>query len=156
MHFLRRISKADDYELKACTIGKYLLEVGTLEWRLLATPPLSMAAAVIWLARLILGNDTWTATLAHYPSYVESPSIPITNPIPNYVPKPIKRPPFKSRHQHRTNTMGPMAMTMPTAPSAPLPPLPPLPILVQPSPEKNVSLSSEDQAATARIWAKNI
>jgi hypothetical protein len=32
MHFLRRISKADDYDVKARTIRKYFLEVGTLEW----------------------------------------------------------------------------------------------------------------------------
>ena len=59
MHFLRRISKADDYDLKSRTMGKYLLEVGTLEWRLLATPPSLVAAAAIWLSRLILGNDKW-------------------------------------------------------------------------------------------------
>lgn len=59
MHFLRRISKADDYDIKSRTMGKYLLEVGTLEWRLLATPPSLVAAAAIWLSRLILGNDTW-------------------------------------------------------------------------------------------------
>jgi hypothetical protein len=59
MHFLRRISKADDYDLKSRTMGKYLLEVGTLEWCLLATPPSLVAAAVIWLSRLILGNDKW-------------------------------------------------------------------------------------------------
>jgi G2/mitotic-specific cyclin 1/2 len=31
MHFLRRITKADDYDLKSRTMGKYLLEVGTLD-----------------------------------------------------------------------------------------------------------------------------
>lgn len=65
MHFLRRISKADDYDVKARTIGKYLLEVGALEWRLLATPPSLMAAASIWLARLILGNYKWVGTCPH-------------------------------------------------------------------------------------------
>jgi len=55
MHFLRRISK--DYDLKSRTMGKYLLEVGTLEWCLLATPPSLVAAAAIRLSRLVLGND---------------------------------------------------------------------------------------------------
>jgi hypothetical protein len=63
MHFLRRISKADDYDLKSRTMGKYLLEVGTLEWRLLATPPSLVAAAAIWLSRLILArNDNLMGT----------------------------------------------------------------------------------------------
>jgi hypothetical protein len=65
IHFLRRISKADDYDVKARTIGKHLLEVGTLEWRLLATPPSLMAVASIWLARLILGNYEWVGTSPH-------------------------------------------------------------------------------------------
>ncbi|KAF9239265.1 cyclin-like protein [Melanogaster broomeanus] len=98
MHFLRRISKADDYELKARTIGKYLLEVGALEWRLLATPPSLMAAAAIWLARLILGNDKWTATLAHYSSYAESSLIPTANLMLNYVLKPIRHESFHRKY----------------------------------------------------------
>jgi hypothetical protein len=56
MHF---VSKVDDYDLKSKTMGKYLLEVGILEWRLLAMPPSLVAAAAIWLSRLILGNDKW-------------------------------------------------------------------------------------------------
>lgn len=71
MHYLRRISKADDYDVKARTIGKYLLEVGALEWRLLATPPSLMAAASIWLARLILGNDKWVSTLSSHATLSE-------------------------------------------------------------------------------------
>ena len=40
-------------------MGKYLPEVGTLEWRLLATPLSLVAASAIWLSHLILGNDKW-------------------------------------------------------------------------------------------------
>ncbi|KIJ14607.1 hypothetical protein PAXINDRAFT_12705 [Paxillus involutus ATCC 200175] len=98
MHFLRRISKADDYELKARTMGKYLLEIGALEWRLLATPPSLMAAAAIWLARLILGNDKWSATLAHYSSYAESSLIPTANLMLNYLLKPIRHESFYRKY----------------------------------------------------------
>jgi G2/mitotic-specific cyclin 1/2 len=59
MHFLRRISKADDYDVKSRTMGKHSPEVGTLEWWLLATPPSLVAAVVTWLGRLILGTDKW-------------------------------------------------------------------------------------------------
>ncbi|KAH7907568.1 cyclin-like protein [Hygrophoropsis aurantiaca] len=98
MHFLRRISKADEYDVKARTIGKYLLEVGTLEWRLLATPPSLVAAASIWLARLILGNDKWTANLAHYSSYAESSLIPTANLMLNYILKPIRHESFYKKY----------------------------------------------------------
>ena len=117
MHFLRRISKADDYDIKSRTMGKYLLEVGTLEWRLLATPPSLVAAAAIWLSRLILGNDKWvrdicllhldrvdntigfqTANLAHYSSYAESSLIPTANLMLNYVLKPIRHESFYKKY----------------------------------------------------------
>jgi len=65
LHFLRRVSKADEYDVKAMTIAKYLLEIGCLEWWLLSAPPSLVAAVAIWLARLILHNETWTPNLAH-------------------------------------------------------------------------------------------
>jgi G2/mitotic-specific cyclin 2 len=64
IHFLRRVSKADEYDVKARTIAKYLLEIGCLEWRLLSVPPSLMAAAAIWLARLILDHETWVSLAA--------------------------------------------------------------------------------------------
>ncbi|EIW77210.1 hypothetical protein CONPUDRAFT_129457 [Coniophora puteana RWD-64-598 SS2] len=98
MHYLRRISKADEYEVKARTIGKYLIEVGALEWRLLATPPSLVAAASMWLARLILGYDKWTPNLAHYSSYAESSLIPTANLMLNYVLKPIRHESFYKKY----------------------------------------------------------
>jgi hypothetical protein len=59
MHFLRRVSKADEYNVQVRTIGKYLMEVSCLEWRLIAAPPSLLAAASIWLARIILGREEW-------------------------------------------------------------------------------------------------
>lgn len=61
VHFLRRVSKADDYNVKVRTLAKYLLEIGVLEWRLIAAPPSLMAAASIWLARLALGMENWVS-----------------------------------------------------------------------------------------------
>jgi hypothetical protein len=59
MHFLRRVSKADKYNVQVRTIGKYLMEVSCLEWRLIAASPSLLAAASIWLARIILGREHW-------------------------------------------------------------------------------------------------
>ena len=63
IHFLRRISKADNYNIQVRTVAKYLLEIQCLEWRLIAAPPSLMAAASIWLARLILGYTDWVRCL---------------------------------------------------------------------------------------------
>lgn len=59
IHFLRRISKADQYNVQTRTIAKYLMEIQCLEWRLISAPPSVLAAASVWLARLILGREDW-------------------------------------------------------------------------------------------------
>ena len=59
IHFLRRISKADQYNVQTRTIAKYLMEIQCLEWRLISAPPSVLAAASVLLARLILGREDW-------------------------------------------------------------------------------------------------
>lgn len=59
IHFLRRVSKADEYNVQVRTIAKYLLEIQCLEWRLIAAPPSLLAAAALWLARIILNFPDW-------------------------------------------------------------------------------------------------
>jgi G2/mitotic-specific cyclin 2 len=59
LNFLRRASKADDYDVHNRTLGKFLIEIGVVEWRLVACPPSLLAAAAMWIARLILGHDEW-------------------------------------------------------------------------------------------------
>ncbi|PIL27699.1 hypothetical protein GSI_10852 [Ganoderma sinense ZZ0214-1] len=98
IHFLRRISKADDYNIQVRTIGKYLLEVQCLEWRLIAAPPSLLAAASIWLARVILGFPEWTNNLAHYSSYRESDIIPTANLMLNYIIKPVRHQSFFKKY----------------------------------------------------------
>ncbi|OSD08765.1 hypothetical protein PYCCODRAFT_1462954 [Trametes coccinea BRFM310] len=98
IHFLRRISKADDYNVQVRTIGKYLLEIQCLEWRLIAAPPSLLAAASIWLARLILGFSDWTPNLAHYSSYRESDIIPTANLMLNYILKPVRHQSFYKKY----------------------------------------------------------
>ncbi|KAF9561445.1 hypothetical protein CPC08DRAFT_735564 [Agrocybe pediades] len=98
VHYLRRISKADDYNVKVRTLGKYLLEISVLEWRLIAAPPSLMAAASIWLARLALGMEQWTPNLAHYSSYKESTILPTANLMLNYLLKPIRHESFHKKY----------------------------------------------------------
>ena len=59
IHFLQRVGEAGEFNVEARTISEYLLEISCLEWRLLSAPPSLLAAAAIWLTRLILGNETW-------------------------------------------------------------------------------------------------
>ena len=57
--WLRRGSKADDCEVHARTLGKYLMEIACLERTLLGVVPSLVAAAALWLARLTLGREVW-------------------------------------------------------------------------------------------------
>ena len=59
MNFLRRISKADNYDIQTRTIGKYLLEISLLDHRFMGYHPSHVAAASMYLARLILDRGEW-------------------------------------------------------------------------------------------------
>jgi len=77
MNFLRRISKADNYDLHTRTVGKYLLEISCLDHRFIAHPPSRIAAAAMYLARLILERGEWDATLSYYAGYNEEEIQPV-------------------------------------------------------------------------------
>ncbi|KAF7350463.1 Cyclin N-terminal domain-containing protein [Mycena venus] len=98
VHYLRRISKADDYNVRVRTLGKYLIEISCLEWRLIAAPPSLLAAAAIWLARMALGEENWTPNLAHYSSYPESALLPTANLMLNYILKPTRHESFHLKY----------------------------------------------------------
>ena len=59
MSFLRRISKADDYDLETRTLAKYFLEVTLMDERFIGSPPSFTAAASHSLARVMLRKGTW-------------------------------------------------------------------------------------------------
>lgn len=63
MNFLRRISKADNYDIQTRTLGKYLLEIGCLDHRFIKHPPSLVAAASMFLARLVLERGEWVSRL---------------------------------------------------------------------------------------------
>ncbi|KAF7373167.1 MFS domain-containing protein [Mycena sanguinolenta] len=59
MHWLRRVSKADGYNPQTRQLGKYLAELILVEEKLVSTPPSLLAAAAMWLSRLVLGVGEW-------------------------------------------------------------------------------------------------
>ncbi|KAI8625129.1 hypothetical protein F5Y19DRAFT_272937 [Xylariaceae sp. FL1651] len=69
MSFLRRISKADDYDLEARTLAKYFLEVVIMDERFVASPPSYIAAGAHCFSRLILHKGDWTPSHVHYSGY---------------------------------------------------------------------------------------
>ena len=61
MNFLRRISKADNYDIQTRTLAKYLLEISLLDHKFMKYPPSLIAAASMYLARLILDRGEWVS-----------------------------------------------------------------------------------------------
>ncbi len=63
MSFLRRISKADDYDLETRTLAKYFLEVTIMDERFVGSPPSYVAAGAHCFARLMLKKGDWVCFL---------------------------------------------------------------------------------------------
>ena len=63
MNFLRRVSKADNYDIQSRTIGKYLTEIGLLDHRFMSYRPSQVAAAAMYLARHMLDRGEWVSYL---------------------------------------------------------------------------------------------
>lgn len=62
MSFLRRISKADDYDLETRTLAKYFLEVTIMDERFVGCTPSYLAAGAHCLARLVLKKGDWVSS----------------------------------------------------------------------------------------------
>jgi G2/mitotic-specific cyclin 3/4 len=59
MSFLRKISKADDYDLDTRTLAKYFLEMTLMDERFVSAKPSYAAAASHCLARYMLKKGEW-------------------------------------------------------------------------------------------------
>lgn len=55
--WVRRISKADDYDIQTRTLSKFLMEVTLLDHRFLRAKPSMIAAVGMYLSRRMLGGD---------------------------------------------------------------------------------------------------
>lgn len=69
MSFLRRISKADDYDLETRTLAKYFLEVTIMDERFVGCTPSYLAAGAHCLARLMIYGADWSKAHVYYSNY---------------------------------------------------------------------------------------
>ncbi|KAJ9144881.1 G2/M cyclins accumulate steadily during G2 and are abruptly destroyed at mitosis-like protein [Coniochaeta hoffmannii] len=89
MNFLRRISKADDYDIHTRTVGKYLMEISLLDHRFMEYRPSHVAASAMYLARVILERGDWDETLAYYAGYTEEEIEPVFRLMVDYLARPV-------------------------------------------------------------------
>jgi hypothetical protein len=98
MNFLRRISKADNYDIQTRTLGKYLLEISLLDHRFMAYLPSHVAAGAMYLARAILERGEWDATLSHYAGYDEEEVQPVFKLMVDYLARPVTHEAFFKKY----------------------------------------------------------
>ncbi|KAI5800086.1 G2/mitotic-specific cyclin CYB1 [Geopyxis carbonaria] len=101
LNFLRRISKADQYDLQTRTFAKYFMEMSLLDHRFLPYLPSHVAAAAMYLSRLILSRGEWDADLIHYSDYTEEQIQPVFHLMVDYLRKPVKHEAFHRKYQSK-------------------------------------------------------
>lgn len=77
MSFLRRTSKADDYDYETRTLAKYFLEITIMDLRFVALQPSWLAAGAHYLLRKILNKGSWTELHIFYSGYTEEQLRPL-------------------------------------------------------------------------------
>ncbi|KAJ1950368.1 G2/mitotic-specific cyclin [Linderina macrospora] len=85
MTFLRRVSKAEQYNVQSRTVAKYLMEVCLVDHRLMAFPPSHIAAAGICLARRMLHSGEWDTNMRHFSGFEEAELQPCVNLMANCI-----------------------------------------------------------------------
>lgn len=73
--WMRKISKADDYNVHTRTLSKFLTEVTLLDHRFLRVKPSLVAAVGMYSARKMLGGE-WDEAFVFYSDYTEEQLIP--------------------------------------------------------------------------------
>jgi len=68
--WMRKISKADDYDIQTRTLSKFLTEVTLLDYRFLRAKPSLVAAVGMYCARKMLGGN-WDDAFVFYSGYTE-------------------------------------------------------------------------------------
>lgn len=61
--WVRRISKADEYDIQTRTLSKFLMEICLLDYRFIRAKPSMIAAVGMYAARRMLGGDWVRSTL---------------------------------------------------------------------------------------------
>lgn len=90
MNFLRRISKADDYDIQSRTLAKYLLEISIVDFKFIGILPSLCAAASMFLSRKMLGKGQWDGNLIHYSGgYTKDELAPVCNMVMEYLVQPV-------------------------------------------------------------------
>ncbi|KXS18858.1 hypothetical protein M427DRAFT_95776 [Gonapodya prolifera JEL478] len=92
MQFLRRVNKADNYDVRVRTLGKYFVEAALGGEAFLKWPPSLVVTAGVWLGKKMMGEGSgvgeWTPKHARLSGYSEGEIMPVAEPLLYHVCKP--------------------------------------------------------------------
>ncbi|OBZ72496.1 G2/mitotic-specific cyclin cdc13 [Grifola frondosa] len=73
--WMRKISRADDYDIQTRTLSKFLTEVTLIDYRFLRVKPSMIAAIGMYTARRMLGGD-WSEAFVFHSGFTEEHLLP--------------------------------------------------------------------------------
>jgi len=112
MNFLRRVSKADNYDLFSRSVAKYLMELSLLDFRFLRYKPSHVAASAMYLSRLILDRGDWDETFVFYSGYAEEDLEPVVHLMVDYLVRPVCHHAFFSKYANKKFLKGMLYLSM--------------------------------------------
>ncbi|CCF55537.1 hypothetical protein KAFR_0A00990 [Kazachstania africana CBS 2517] len=99
LNFLRRLSKADNYDVQTRTLAKYMLEITLIDFRFIGIVPSLCAAAAMFLSRKMVGKAKWNNNLIHYSGgYTKSHIERVCNMILEYLVEPVVHAEFYKKY----------------------------------------------------------
>ncbi|CAD6627165.1 BAH_G0020670.mRNA.1.CDS.1 [Saccharomyces cerevisiae] len=102
MNFLRRISKADDYDIQSRTLAKFLMEISIVDFKFIGILPSLCASAAMFLSRKMLGKGTWDGNLIHYSGgYTKAKLYPVCQLLMDYLVGSTIHDEFLKKYQSR-------------------------------------------------------
>ncbi|KAJ2456272.1 G2/mitotic-specific cyclin [Coemansia sp. RSA 2336] len=99
--FLRRVSKAEQYNMQTRTVAKYLMEICLVDHRLMSFTPSHIAAAGICLARRMLKCGQWDGNLRHYSGFSEADLQPCMALMLDHLMRPMDEEFVFKKYQHK-------------------------------------------------------
>ena len=67
--FLRKYAKCSKVHIKDLTLARYILELSLMDYELIDAPDSMLAAAALFLAKVIQGKPTWSQALIDFSGY---------------------------------------------------------------------------------------
>ncbi|KAK7067676.1 G2/mitotic-specific cyclin-B3 [Halocaridina rubra] len=101
--FLRRYARCAKVSMEDLTLSRYILEMSLMDYELIDASDSALAAATLFLTRIIKGEPTWSPTLQYYSGYKLEDLYHIVHHLHNMISQPPKEhlKTIRNKYSHR-------------------------------------------------------